>query len=454
MIRLADRLARPPLAGRAVLLHDPDGTIGTDDLIPPAAGPPLAAGPPPAAGPPLAADTVAALCIDRPRAFVAALAALDGRVAGLLLLAPGLPRATIETLMARVGAGVVISDRADLAGLAVAAVPGGTDMATRWLMTTSGTTGTPKIVEHSLASLARSVRPPAGSAAPPRWGLLYDPSRFAGLQVVLQALLGGGVLLAPDRHAPLADQLRFLAAAGCTHLSATPTLWRKLSMLPEADALPLAQATLGGEIADAAVLRVLGSRYPAARVTQIYASTEAGVGFSVHDGQPGFPAAYLDSEQGGEPGGVALRVVDGCLWLRPPGPARPLPAHVEIDGEGFIRTGDLVERRGDRLAFLGRDSGAVNIGGTKVVPEDVEAIVNDHPQVLASRVSARPNPIMGSVLALEVAPRDAAADPALLRASVKAWCRDRLPREAQPATVKVVAAIEAAASGKLSRVAA
>jgi len=38
------------------------------------------------------------------------------------------------------------------------------------------------------------------------------------------------------------------------------------------------------------------------------------------------------------------------------------------DADGFVDTGDIVERRGDRYYFLGRRSGVVNIGGLKVYP--------------------------------------------------------------------------------------
>lgn len=271
------------------------------------------------------------------------------------------------------------------------------------------------------------------------------------MQVVLQALLGGATLLAPDMSAGLPAAIGFLVRHGCTHLSATPSLWRKLLMTPECGALPLIQITLGGEIADQAILGALATRYPGARIVHIYASTEIGVGFSVRDKRPGFPATYL-TEGVGE---TRLRVTGGELWLRPPGNAARLASAApgDIDSDGFMRTGDLVRLDGDRVYFLGRDSNTVNIGGTKVHPEDVEAIVNAHPGIAACQVTARPSPIVGAILALQVAPVAPDGDAAGLAASVRAWCREHLPREAQPATIKIVAAIETSAAGKISRLA-
>lgn len=398
-----------------------------------------------------------ALSIDAPLALVQALIALDGRAGRLLLIAPSLPPDAVHRLCREAGTDVLVSDRDDLDG---ARHPGhvlrrATDkpapVATRWIMTTSGTTGIPKMVAHDLSTLARTVRPARDDAARPAWGLLYEPTRFAGLQVVLQALLGHGRLIVPDRTSPMGRQLAYLAAQGCSHLSATPTLWRKILMSPEAEHLAVTQITMGGEIADAAVLRAVAGAFRDARVTHIYASTEVGVGFSVKDGRPGFPRAFLDQP----PAGADIKVVDGELWLRPPGRPTDYVARdgLERDAEGFVRSGDFVRVDGDRVLFLGRDSSCVNIGGVKIHPEEVEHILHGHPTIAVARIGVRKNPIVGALLTLTVVPRDPSADADAFKKSVLAFCRERLPREAVPATVRVLPDMDISGAGKLSRIA-
>ena len=51
------------------------------------------------------------------------------------------------------------------------------------------------------------------------------------------------------------------------------------------------------------------------------------------------------------------------------------------DADGFVDTGDMVELRGDRYYFVGRRGGIINIGGLKVHPEEIEAVINRHPAV-------------------------------------------------------------------------
>ncbi|KFI25334.1 2-succinylbenzoate--CoA ligase [Haematobacter massiliensis] len=327
-------------------------------------------------------------------------------------------------------------------------------VATTWLMTTSGTTGVPKIVTHSVASLTRSVRGTRPEALPV-WGLLYDMTRFAGMQVGLQAMTGHGTLAAIDRDAALGEQVAEMAAAGVTHLSATPTLWRRLLMAPGVEGLPLRQITLGGEIAEQPVLDAIRARFPKARVTHIYASTEIGVGFAVNDGRAGFPESYLSAEA---PAGLAMRVEEGMLWLRPPEAHRTRylgDNQLDMDTEGYVRTGDQVEIRPDtegaRVHFLGRDSGVVNVGGVKVYPERVEAVLTADPRVSLAQVTAKSSPITGNLLVATIVPADPAADRAALKRELMAHAQAHLEREAVPAMWRFADHLETNAAGKIVR---
>ena len=261
----------------------------------------------------LGSQTKVAVQLSDPVEFVRTLVRLDGKVSALLLLAPALPRETVDVLMKSSGASVLLDDESR-PPLHRFNLEDSTRVETHWLMTTSGTTGTPKVVEHHLSSLARTVKSTRGAGEVPHWGMLYDPSRFAGLQVVLQSLIGGGRLLIPNPEGPLSDRIAVLTANACTHLSATPSLWRKLLMLPSSADLPLRQITIGGEIAESRLLQALTHKFPAARITHIYASTEVGVGFAVNDRQAGFPLEFVSAGTGA----VDLRIRDGLLWARPP----------------------------------------------------------------------------------------------------------------------------------------
>jgi acyl-CoA synthetase (AMP-forming)/AMP-acid ligase II len=179
----------------------------------------------------------------------------------------------------------------------------------RILLTTSGTTGRPKVASHTLERLAGRVRRSSSLASEARWLLTYSPASFAGLQVILTALLLDGVLIASGE--PQITRLVELARKhAVTHVSGTPTFWRSfLVALSEVGGLPsLRYVTLGGEVASQALLDRLHAAFPEARITHIFAATETGALFSVTDGREGFPPLARTGFEGShsDPGGGSL----------------------------------------------------------------------------------------------------------------------------------------------------
>jgi acyl-CoA synthetase (AMP-forming)/AMP-acid ligase II len=404
-----------------------------------------------------------AIQLSDPGVGLRALAVLDGVAASITLLSPSLPVEYLPTLLRLAQCDTLITDTVEQTDdLPVADIYNHPDQLsypdspltelqgfTAWHLATSGTTGVPKLVSHSLASLVRTTkfRPPGGEE--PRWGLLYDYTRFAGLQVLLQAVLAGSQLIAPPLDAPLRTKITHLGAAGCTHLSATPTMWRKIAMTPEARSLPLRQITLGGEIADDRILTSLAALYPSARIIHIYASTEAGVGFSVKDRRSGFPATYLDNP----PDGIALRIENGRLFLKNTA-VRTNYVGTDVgfgSEDGWIDTGDNVTFDDHRVQFLGRASGLINVGGDKVHPEEVEAILMAHPAVHAARVFGRASSIMGTVVAAEVVPTTPPVDVTALRRELKTFVGTHLTPAKVPAIINFVEDLALNATGKVSR---
>jgi acyl-CoA synthetase (AMP-forming)/AMP-acid ligase II len=400
-----------------------------------------------------------ALAFSDDERLAVALLAAEGNGAKMLLVPASWDQAVYADYARRAGVDALVTDRPEFFAEGVVAVTAwaeGDDHSedapaagARWIIPTSGTTGLPKLVEHDLESLARTVKTDPAKGAALTWGLVYELARFAGLQVFLQALLGGSRIVFVDRAAPMDRIAASLAYAGCNALSATPTFWRMLSMTPGAGLLPMRLITLGGESADALVLRKLRALFPEAKIVHIYASTEAGVGFSVTDGAAGFPAAYLDRP----PPGINLQVdPEGMLWLRPGrASARFIGESAALAGaDGWIRTGDLVRREGDRFVFLGRANGAINVGGNKVFPEEVEDCIRAVEGVAMALVRARPNPIIGSVVEARVQPASG-CDRDTLKQRILQACRDSLAAYKVPALITWVDGLAVGGTGKLIR---
>jgi acyl-coenzyme A synthetase/AMP-(fatty) acid ligase len=308
-------------------------------------------------------------------------------------------------------------------------------------MFTSGTTGVPKMVAHSLEALTGAIKSMGEGVT---WGTYYDIRRYGGLQIFLRAMLGDASLILSDADENIADFLARLGRDGVTHLTGTPSHWRRALMSPAIEQIHPRYVRLSGEIADQAVLDSLKERFPDAAMGHAYASTEAGVGFEVTDGREGFPASLV-----GGTGPVEMRVVDGALQIRSSRTASRFIGSAEtLVDQGFVDTGDMVELRGDRYYFAGRRGGIINVGGLKIHPEEVEAVINRHPAVRLSRVSGRKNPITGAIVVAEVV-LDGGTDGTV--EEILQNCRAGLKPFQVPAMVRVVPKLELSAGGKLLR---
>jgi acyl-coenzyme A synthetase/AMP-(fatty) acid ligase len=323
---------------------------------------------------------------------------------------------------------------------------------TEWLLLTSGTTGVPKMVAHSLEGLTAPIGQKTADDTV-AWGTFYDIRRYGGLQIFLRAVLGDASLILSSAGEPIADHLDRLGRHGVTHLSGTPSHWRRALMSPVIRKISPRYVRLSGEIADQAVLDSLRNAFPQASIGHAYASTEAGVAFEVDDGLAGFPAEYIERSRNG----VEMKVLQGSLRIRSPRTAsRYVGTEAALlDEDGFVDTGDMVEMSGDRLFFAGRRGGIINIGGLKVHPEEIEAVINRHPQVRMSLVRPRRNPVTGSVVIADVVLKSGGDRPDEALGAVKGdilkLCRDALPVYKVPATISIVPSLDVAATGKLVR---
>jgi acyl-CoA synthetase (AMP-forming)/AMP-acid ligase II len=326
-------------------------------------------------------------------------------------------------------------------------------MPTEWVLLTSGTSGVPKMAAHSLASLIAPIGGGQRLDGAVVWGTFYDIRRYGGLQIFLRAVIGGASLVLSNAGEPIADHLARLGRCGVTHLSGTPSHWRRALMAPAIGQIAPRYVRLSGEIADQAILDSLRATFPQARVGHAYASTEAGVAFEVDDARAGFPADFLAHDRDG----VELKLVDGALRIRSPRTAARYlgTQHASLrDGDGFVDTGDMVERRGDRYVFAGRRGGIINVGGLKIHPEEIEAVINRHPQVRMSLVRPKQNPVTGAIVIADVVLKADCARSGgerQIKDDILQLCRDALPRHKVPASISIVPALDVGATGKLAR---
>ncbi|HEV7266442.1 MAG TPA: long-chain fatty acid--CoA ligase [Falsiroseomonas sp.] len=294
---------------------------------------------------------------------------------------------------------------------------------------TTGTSGRPKAVLHDLdrflASYDRPMKPLTTLAF-----LLLD--HIAGLDTLFYTLHAGGALVLTADRKPRAV-LDLIARWSVEVLPVSPSFLKLLCMsYPEdgPDLSSLRIITFGSEPMDPATLKRVEQIFPNVRLSQKYGASEFGAPTArTRDGEGLWIS--LESET------VKVRVRDGVLWLNAPTTMLGyLNADAPATEDGWICTGDMVEQDGHWLRILGRKSDVINVGGEKVLPSEVEAVINELPEVAEVAVSGEPHPILGNIVTASIR-MAAGCDEASLRTLVRRHCLSRLARFKVP--VKIAA---------------
>jgi long-chain acyl-CoA synthetase len=146
----------------------------------------------------------------------------------------------------------------------------------------------------------------------------------------------------------------------------------------------------------------------------------------------------------GEVGELFLQA-DGMLdaYLNP----WRLRGDILADGPWF-QTGDLARQDADGFVYVvGRTNSVINSAGMKCFPEEVEAVIQSHPGVLAVRVSGQPHPHFGAVPVADII----AGEPAPSATSLAAHCRNALAQHKIPVEFRFVKDLPRTNSGKIRR---
>jgi long-chain acyl-CoA synthetase len=169
----------------------------------------------------------------------------------------------------------------------------------------------------------------------------------------------------------------------------------------------------------------------------------------------GLPLPAYECLLKGDSGDESMPGENGEICLRGPGMFDAyldpwMPRGLVVDEAGWFATGDLGRRdAAGRVFICGRKKTLINVGGMKVFPEEVEAILDSHPKVQRSLVEARLHPLYGEV---PVARYIASAEGTPTALELRNHLRAHLAAYKIPLMFSAVPELPLTASGKLKRV--
>ena len=271
------------------------------------------------------------------------------------------------------------------------------------VLLSSGTSGSPKAMLHSLKALLDRYKEIPSRTERSLQLLLLD--HIGGFDSAFRSLFAGSTLIIPDQLSPEAVG-RAIEAHKVTVLPASPTFLNLLLLngIPHRyDCSCLKIIAYGAEPMPSTLLKRLTNLFPQAKLQQKFGTSETGaiqirsassdsLFFSIQD---------MDTK---------WKIINNELWLKAPSRIIGyLNAESSSLGEnGWYQTGDLVSTNDKgQLQIIGRKSALINIGGQKVHPAEIEAIIEQVAEVDACRVYAKAGAITGSVIACEITTQSA-----------------------------------------------
>jgi acyl-CoA synthetase (AMP-forming)/AMP-acid ligase II len=127
-------------------------------------------------------------------------------------------------------------------------------------------------------------------------------------------------------------------------------------------------------------------------------------------------------------------------------PEKTAATFVTVDGVRWVIPGDMATIEEDgRVTVFGRGAVCINTGGEKVFPEEVEAAIKAHPDVMDAVVVGVPDERWGQRVAAVVQPR---AGKEVTLAMIDAHCRTKVAGYKVPRQLRIVDQMVRHPSGK------
>lgn len=293
---------------------------------------------------------------------------------------------------------------------------------------TSGTTGRPKGILHDMTLFLERFKTPRPSLRTLSF-LLFD--HIGGLNTLFHTLYNRGVVVSPAQR-DVESILEAIRTFDVEVLPTTPSFLRMMLLsgnLAERVSPKLKVITYGTERMDLSTLIALCEELPWVDFRQTFGMSELGI---LRVKSKSRDSLWMSV--GGE--GVETRVVGDVLQIR--SSTRMLGylnAASPFDNEGWYNTRDIVEVDSDGyIRVVGRDSEVINVGGLKFMASEVERHVLTYPTVSFAKAIARPNPITGEHVELEVQVED---ESTFDSSALRAYLDERLPGHMRPRRIRI-----------------
>ncbi|MGJ0323135.1 ANL family adenylate-forming protein [Aliarcobacter cryaerophilus] len=301
------------------------------------------------------------------------------------------------------------------------------------ILFSSGSTGKPKAMIHNFDNLVEHYKDKKEKSLNMILFLMFD--HIGGLNTLLNILSMGATMIIPEnRNAD--DVCKLLQDYKIMVLPSSPTFLNLILMSKaneKYDLSSLRMITYGTETMPDSLLNRLKEAFPRVKFLQTFGTSETGIANTSSKSSNSTFMKIDDPE-------LEYKIVDNELWLK---------SKTQVIGylnssmdsfteDGWFKTGDLVEATEDGyIKIIGRNKEVINVGGEKVLPNEVESLILEIPEIEDCMVYGEANIITGQTVVCDVVLKDELTQNEIKKI-VRKFCKDKLDAYKIPTKVNVV----------------
>lgn len=301
------------------------------------------------------------------------------------------------------------------------------------ILFSSGSTGKPKAMLQNLENLCDVHKNKRPKSTVMMIFLMFD--HIGGINTLLGLLMIGGVMVVPSNRDPH-HVSELIEKYKVKVLPASPTFLNLLLIsdsIKKYDLNSLRMITYGTESMPESLLLKLRKNFKRVKFLQTFGTSETGIAQMRSKSSESTLMKFDDPN-------LEYKIENGKLFLKSTTQISGyLNASMEsFDDEGWFDTGDIAEEADDGyMKIIGRSKEVINVGGEKVLPNEVETILLEMDIIDDCIVYALANPIMGQsvnadvVMNVDLTNREA-------RKLIRNFCSKKLESYKIPSSVKVV----------------
>ena len=298
------------------------------------------------------------------------------------------------------------------------------------ILFSSGTTGKPKVMIQNLTNLISLIKIPRKQKAL-RFIILLMFDHIGGLNTLLNCLISGTPFVIPSDRNP-SSIISTIEKHQVNVLPTTPTFLNLMMMNESFSSIKLQSLkliTYGTERMSEVLLKKLNSYLPQIKLLQTFGTSETGILKTRSKSSSSLFFKIIDDEK-------EHKIINNELFLKSKTQVNGYVNHNNdnFKDNGWYATGDLVETDEDGyVKIIGRKNKLINVGGLKVLPKEIEDVINSVYGVDDSTVYGESNNLVGNIVCAKIFTQ--LENIKELKSEIKSVCRENLDKYKVPVKI-------------------